>query len=110
MDNSNWASPGSLRRTVNLGIECLPRRSFVGMWNELNQRLTKSYQFESFAEAFAFLTEVARLAELHDHHPTIHNVHVHVRLELTTHDAGNTITDRDHQLAAAIDAIPARAK
>lgn len=106
MDNSSWASPGSSRQTVNLGIECVPRRSFVSMWNELNQRLTKSYQFESFAEAFAFLTKVARLAELHDHHPTIHNVHVHVRLELTTHDAGNTITDRDRQLAASIDAIP----
>ena len=106
MDNSSWASPGSSRQTVNLGIECVPRRSFVSMWNELNQQLTKSYQFDSLSEAFAFLTEVARLAELHDHHPTIHNAHVHVRLELTTHDAGNTITDRDRQLADAIDAIP----
>lgn len=75
------------------------------MWKEENNQLTKSWKFKNFVEAFAFLTKVAILAEKHNHHPHISNVYNRVRLELTTHDAGNTITEKDHQLAAAIDAL-----
>ena len=55
----------------------------------------------------AFLNRVAEVAEAHGHHPEIFNVYGTVRLLLTTHDAGNTVTDKDHKLAAAIDAIVA---
>ena len=53
----------------------------------------------------AFLNRVAEVAEAHGHHPEIFNVYGTVRLILTTHDAGNMVTDKDHKLAAAIDAV-----
>ena len=43
----------------------------------------------------AFLNRVAEVAEAHGHHPEIFNVYSRVRLTLTTHDAGNTVTDKD---------------
>lgn len=51
------------------------------------------------------MTRVAFLAEAHNHHPNWSNVYNTVNIELTTHDAGNVVTDKDRKLAAAIDAI-----
>ena len=53
----------------------------------------------------AFLNRVADVAENHGHHPEIFNVYGRVRLTLTTHDAGNTVTNKDRRLATAIDAV-----
>ena len=53
----------------------------------------------------AFLNRVAEVAEAHGHHPEIFNIYGTVRLTLTTHDAGNTVTNKDYKLAAAIDAV-----
>lgn len=75
------------------------------MWVEENNRLKKTFKFSDFQEAFAFMTRVAFLAEKHNHHPNWSNVYNTVEIELTTHDAGNTITDKDHKLAKAIDKI-----
>jgi 4a-hydroxytetrahydrobiopterin dehydratase len=74
-------------------------------WTEANDGLEKDYEFEDFKEAFAFISKVALLAEKHQHHPEIQNVYNRVYLRLSTHDAGNKITDKDHQLATAIDAL-----
>lgn len=75
------------------------------MWTERDDKLTRSFTFGDFKEAFAFMTRVAFLAEEHQHHPNWSNVYNTVTIELTTHDAGNTITEKDRSLAAAIDAI-----
>lgn len=75
------------------------------MWVEENNRLKKTFKFSDFQEAFAFMTRVAFLAEKHNHHPNWSNVYNTVEIELTTHDAGNTITEKDHKLAKAIDKI-----
>jgi 4a-hydroxytetrahydrobiopterin dehydratase len=75
------------------------------MWTEENNRLKKTFRFKDFQEAFAFMTRVAFLAEKHEHHPNWSNVYNTVTIELTTHDAGNIVTEKDHKLAAAIDAI-----
>lgn len=75
------------------------------MWTETNQKLKKSFVFRDFSEAFAFMTRVALLAEKMDHHPTWTNTWNQVDIELCTHDAGNTVTDRDRLLAAAIDKL-----
>lgn len=75
------------------------------MWVEENNRLKKTFKFSNFQEAFAFMTRVAFLAEKHNHHPNWSNVYNTVEIELTTHDAGNTITEKDHKLAKAIDKI-----
>jgi 4a-hydroxytetrahydrobiopterin dehydratase len=75
------------------------------MWQEQNNRLSRTFQFQDFTEAFGFMTRVAFLAEKHAHHPNWSNVYNTVIIELTTHDAGNIVTDKDRNLAKAIDAI-----
>lgn len=75
------------------------------MWKEENNLLKKSFKFADFQEAFAFMTRVAFLAEAHNHHPNWSNVYNQVEIELTTHDAGNVVTEKDRKLAKAIDQI-----
>ena len=78
------------------------RLNLLPMWKEIDNKLICEQQFESFTTAFSFLNEVAALAMQFNHHPTIINEYTRVRLELTTHDAGNVITELDRQLAEAI--------
>jgi 4a-hydroxytetrahydrobiopterin dehydratase len=75
------------------------------MWKEENNRLTREFTFRDFSEAFAFMTRVALLAEKMNHHPTWSNTWNKVRIELTTHDAGNRVTNKDRELASAIDLL-----
>ena len=75
------------------------------MWREEDNKLKRTFEFKDFNEAFGFMTRVALLAEKMDHHPWWSNVYNKVSLELTTHDAGNTVTARDRKLAAAIDQL-----
>jgi 4a-hydroxytetrahydrobiopterin dehydratase len=75
------------------------------MWTEANQKLSKTFQFKDFSQAFAFMTRVAMAAEKMDHHPNWSNVYNRVTIELNTHDAGNVVTDKDRQLAAIIDTL-----
>ncbi|ARK10721.1 4a-hydroxytetrahydrobiopterin dehydratase [Fibrella sp. ES10-3-2-2] len=73
------------------------------MWQETDNKLVRHFTFADFTEAFAFMTRVALIAEKMDHHPFWTNVYNKVTIELTTHDAGNTVTEKDRTLAAAID-------
>jgi 4a-hydroxytetrahydrobiopterin dehydratase len=75
------------------------------MWKEENNRLTKTFKFSNFVEAFGFMTKVALLAEKQNHHPFWTNVYNTVTIELNTHDAGDIVTDKDHALAKAIDEV-----
>lgn len=75
------------------------------MWKEENNRLKKTFKFKDFSEAFGFMTRVAIIAEKMDHHPTWTNTWNTVSFELSTHDAGNVVTDRDKKLAEAIDEL-----
>ncbi|WP_194973707.1 4a-hydroxytetrahydrobiopterin dehydratase [Aquiflexum lacus] len=75
------------------------------MWTEENNKLKKDFKFKDFQEAFAFMTRVAFLAEAQGHHPNWSNVYNTVTIELTTHDEGNKVTQKDKDLAAAIDKI-----
>jgi 4a-hydroxytetrahydrobiopterin dehydratase len=70
--------------------------------------LTAEFKFADFRQAFAFMTEVAFAAEKANHHPDWSNVWNTVRIKLNTHDAGNTVTEKDRTLAAAIEKIYAR--
>ncbi|MCB0681166.1 MAG: 4a-hydroxytetrahydrobiopterin dehydratase, partial [Saprospiraceae bacterium] len=67
-----------------------------------------TFKFSDFAEAFSFMTEVAFHAEKMNHHPNWSNVWNSVEIHLTTHDAGNTVTEKDRQLARTIDRIYAK--
>lgn len=75
------------------------------MWKEENNRLKKEFQFKDFSEAFGFMTRVAIAAEKMNHHPLWTNVYNKVSFELSTHDAGDKVTEKDHQLAKAIDTL-----
>jgi len=75
------------------------------MWQEKDNALHQSFTFKDFSEAFAFMTRVALLAESMNHHPNWSNVWNKVEINLNTHDAGNTITDKDRKLAKAIDEL-----
>lgn len=75
------------------------------MWQEKNNHLYQKFTFKDFSEAFAFMTRVALLAELQGHHPKWTNVYNVVEIELSTHDAGNVVTEKDKKLAEAIDKI-----
>lgn len=72
--------------------------------SEDGRALERTYRFKDFSEAFAFLTRVAMHAEKVDHHPEFTSVWNRVDFRLTSHDAGG-VTERDVELAAAIDAI-----
>lgn len=75
------------------------------MWKEENNKLLKTFIFKDFTEAFGFMTRVAIVAEKMNHHPTWTNTWNTVSFELSTHDAGNRVTDLDRKLAAAIDKL-----
>jgi len=77
----------------------------ITMWNESNNKLNKSFKFKDFSEAFSFMTRVALLAEKMDHHPTWTNTYNSVEIWLSTHSAGDMVTDKDRELASAIDGL-----
>jgi 4a-hydroxytetrahydrobiopterin dehydratase len=75
------------------------------MWKEENNTLNKNFEFKDFSEAFAFMTRVALAAEKMNHHPTWKNTYNKVEIWLSTHDAGDIVTEKDRKLAAIIDKL-----
>ncbi|MBK9338346.1 MAG: 4a-hydroxytetrahydrobiopterin dehydratase [Lewinellaceae bacterium] len=75
------------------------------MWHEDKNRLQATFRFRDFVEAFAFMTEVAFHAEKQNHHPNWSNEWNTVQIYLTTHDAGNIVTEKDRRLAEVIERI-----
>ncbi|MEC4720928.1 4a-hydroxytetrahydrobiopterin dehydratase [Noviherbaspirillum sp. CPCC 100848] len=69
--------------------------------------ISREFAFADFGEAFAFMTQIAIVAEKRNHHPEWFNVYNKVAITLTTHDA-NGLTQRDADLAAYADAAFAR--
>jgi 4a-hydroxytetrahydrobiopterin dehydratase len=75
------------------------------MWQEVDNSLYRKFTFKDFNEAFAFMTRVALVAEKMNHHPKWTNVWNTVEVWLSTHDAGDVVTERDRKLADKIDAL-----
>ena len=75
------------------------------MWQEKKDTLYRKFTFKDFSEAFAFMTRVALAAEKMNHHPTWKNTYNTVEIWLSTHDAGNTVTEKDRKLAKRIDEL-----
>jgi len=75
------------------------------MWQEKDNKLYRKFEFKDFSEAFAFMTRVAIEAEKMNHHPLWTNVYNRVEIWLSTHDAGDIVTDRDKKLSTKIDAL-----
>jgi 4a-hydroxytetrahydrobiopterin dehydratase len=74
-------------------------------WKETKNKLHKKFEFKNFSEAFAFMTRVALAAEKMDHHPEWKNVWNTVEFWLSTHDAGDIVTEKDKKLASKIDSL-----
>ncbi len=75
------------------------------MWKETDNKLYKKFEFKNFSEAFAFMTRVALEAEKMDHHPLWTNVYNSVEIWLSTHDAGDVVTEKDITLSKKIDSL-----
>jgi 4a-hydroxytetrahydrobiopterin dehydratase len=76
-------------------------------YDEARGAITREFRFADFAQAFAFMTQIALAAEQRNHHPEWSNVYNRVRITLTTHDAGG-LTQRDIDLAGVADQAYAR--
>ncbi len=75
------------------------------MWQEENNKLYKKFEFKDFKEALDFINTVADIANELNHHPTIQNTYNTVDLWLSTHDAGDVVTDKDKVFADRVDAL-----
>ena len=75
------------------------------MWVEKDNTLQRTFEFSDFTEAFSFMTAVAIIAEKQNHHPDWSNVWNKVSFKLNTHDAGGIVTQKDKDLAEAIDKV-----
>ncbi|TCD13873.1 4a-hydroxytetrahydrobiopterin dehydratase [Oricola cellulosilytica] len=69
--------------------------------SEHGDAISKNFKFANFRKAFAFMTEMAIVAEKMNHHPEWFNVYNRVEVRLTTHDSGG-VTELDMKLAAAM--------
>ncbi len=74
-------------------------------WIEQDNKLVGEFLFKDFSQAWAFMTEIAMLAEKQNHHPEWTNVWNSVRIKLSTHDAGNVVTEKDRKLAESINKV-----
>lgn len=75
------------------------------MWKEENNQLQRSFEFKDFVEAFTFMTKVAFAAEKMGHHPNWSNVYNKLAIQLFTHEANDSITEKDVKLSKEIDKI-----
>ena len=71
-------------------------------WSIEENSIHRSFEFSSFREAMSFMVRIGFEAEDMDHHPELNNVYNRVRVSLSTHDAGNTVTELDTELARRI--------
>ncbi len=73
-------------------------------WQDIDNTLVRVFIFSNFVQCVDFITKITVVAEQMHHHPDIEIFqYKHVRISLSTKDAGNTITEKDIQLAMAID-------
>lgn len=75
------------------------------MWKEEENALVAELKFKDFKQAMSYMQMCIDAIEDINHHPEWSNVYNKVSIRLTTHDAGNTITDKDRKLAAALEEI-----
>lgn len=72
-------------------------------WKEENNQLIKVFKFKNFMDATRWMFDVSEAIEELNHHPNWSNVYNRVTVHLCTHDAGNIVTEKDHELADLLD-------
>ncbi|MHC4908671.1 MAG: 4a-hydroxytetrahydrobiopterin dehydratase [Planctomycetota bacterium] len=74
----------------------------LGDWSRSGDALQRTFGFDGFLEAMAFVSRVASMAEERQHHPDILIRYNKVTLTLSTHDAGG-VTSKDLEMARALE-------
>lgn len=74
-------------------------------WEYSDDKITKEFSFDNFKDAVSFIIRISFEAEEQVHHPEIFNVYNTVRISLTTHDAGDKVTEKDVSLAKTIESL-----
>jgi 4a-hydroxytetrahydrobiopterin dehydratase len=74
-------------------------------WKTTNQSLEKTFEFATFEEAMQFMQDATPFISQTDHHPTWSNTYNRVQVTITTHDAGNQVTEKDYTLANYLDEL-----
>jgi 4a-hydroxytetrahydrobiopterin dehydratase len=77
-------------------------------WTIQKGRLRRHLKLASFAAVVALISEVARVAEMEDHHPDFHVHYDEIDFELWTHVVAG-LSENDFILAAKISELVARA-
>ncbi len=77
----------------------------MASWKTTNQSLEKTYEFSTFEEAMHFMQDATPFITQTDHHPTWSNTYNRVHVMITTHDAGNQVTEKDRILANFLDEL-----
>jgi 4a-hydroxytetrahydrobiopterin dehydratase len=73
-------------------------------WTKKDEKLHRDFEFESFNQAFGFMTRAAMEIEKMNHHPEWFNVYNKITVDLMTHDAGG-ITENDIKLAKILNSL-----
>ena len=71
-------------------------------WEVKDNMLSKTFTFKSYLKTMSFVNAVAWLANKVVHHPDMLVSYGKVTISMTTHDAGNVLTEKDFQLARLI--------
>ena len=75
-------------------------------WNvDEGKKLTRKFEFKGFLKTMSFVNAVAWEANRQMHHPDMEVTFNTCTINITTHDEGNTLTDKDYKLAQAIDRL-----
>jgi 4a-hydroxytetrahydrobiopterin dehydratase len=74
-------------------------------WKTTNQSLEKTFEFKTFEDAMQFMQDATPYISKTDHHPTWSNTYNRVQVTITTHDAGNQVTEKDYSLAKYLDEL-----
>lgn len=84
-------------------------KELSGDWEyvESEGALKKTFEFKGFLKTMSFVNAVAWQANLQMHHPDMQVSFSKCVIVITTHDSGNQLTQKDFQLASAIDQLKA---
>ena len=72
-------------------------------WKEVYNKLERNFNFLDFKQALKFINEISIICAEEKHHPEINWIYNKISLKLSTHDAGDIITEKDIKLAKLID-------
>lgn len=70
---------------------------------EKDNALVHTYVFQDFPTALSWMVQCSFVIEQVWHHPERTNIHNKVIVKLTTHDAGDVVTEKDMELARLLD-------